>query len=126
MTQQYYFNSRIQSTWQNGAPYHYADAESGFVLIDGEVVESNPFKRLVTTFNAKWTPALASLPTSTVTWEIEERGDSCKLTIIHADMDFAEVAASSMIEGWAAITSGLKTLLETNSVLVIAEKVTAS
>jgi hypothetical protein len=57
---------------------------------------------------------------SRVTWEIERRGDTCKLTLIHDDFDGETATYKSVGPGWNPVLSGLKTLLETGKPLVIA------
>jgi uncharacterized protein YndB with AHSA1/START domain len=110
-TQHYYFGTRVESTWQPGAPYTYS--HDGGLLLEGEVLEVNPPQKLVTTFVPHYVPGAEALPPSKVTFEIEPRGDLCKLTVTHAEIDPANPASPGMVEGWAMILSGLKTLLET-------------
>jgi hypothetical protein len=50
-----------------------------------------------------------------VTWEIEPVGDSCRLTVIHDELDPG--ANGEIYGGWPMILSGLKTLLETGEQL---------
>jgi hypothetical protein len=50
-----------------------------------------------------------------VTWEIEEVGDSCQLTVTHDRL--AANANSELWGGWPMVLSGLKTLLETGETL---------
>jgi hypothetical protein len=54
-------------------------------------------------------------PTSRVTWEIEQVGDSCQLTVTHDQLP--EGANPELWGGWMMILSGLKTLLETGDTL---------
>jgi uncharacterized protein YndB with AHSA1/START domain len=81
-------------------------------MIAGEVLESDPPKRLVTTFKPLWTQGEAS-PVSKVTFEIAAEGELCKLTLIHDDLEPGSEMTASFANGWALILSGLKTLLET-------------
>jgi hypothetical protein len=50
-----------------------------------------------------------------VAWEIEQVGDSCRLTVTHGRL--REDANSELYGGWPMILSGLKTLLETGELL---------
>ncbi|MDX2137337.1 MAG: SRPBCC domain-containing protein [Chloroflexota bacterium] len=120
MSEKYYFGTRVQSTWQAGAPYQYIDTQGGVVasgeaMITGDVIESDPPRKLVTTFIPLWGDGLRNAP-SRVTFEIEPRGAVCKLTLTHEDLGTGHVGAG-IIDGWTTILSGMKTLLETNSVL---------
>lgn len=118
ITPQYYFGTRVESSWENGAPYRYTTPD-GNSLLDGEVVESDPPRRLVTTFR----PLFGDDPnplTSRVAFEIEPAGATCKLTLTHSDLDPNYPATQGIKTGWAQILSGLKTLLETGEPLVMA------
>jgi uncharacterized protein YndB with AHSA1/START domain/DNA-binding transcriptional ArsR family regulator len=108
LTRQYYYGARVESDWRVGSPYAFRD-EAGATMFDGEVLESEPPRRLVTTFRAAWT---GDVP-STVTWEIAPEGEVCKLTLTHEGMDPASRLGLNVRDGWARIVSGLKTLLET-------------
>src|SRR5205085_4856033 len=48
ITQRYFFNSRVESTFAKGA--HITHKIDGVPALDGEVVELDPPRRLVTTF----------------------------------------------------------------------------
>ena len=53
--------------------------------------------------------------TSRVTWEIQQIGDSCRLTVTHDQL--REGATNQLYGGWPMVLSGLKTLLETGELL---------
>jgi len=112
LTQLYYFGSRVESTWQVGSPYRYPRPEGG-TFVEGEVLECDPPRRLVASFRALWHEAGAAQAPSQVTWQIEPQGQTCKLTLTHQPLNFNDPHTHDLIEGWARITSGLKTLLET-------------
>jgi uncharacterized protein YndB with AHSA1/START domain len=118
LTAQYYFNTAVQSAWTVGAPYYYNYA-NGQPMIEGEILEIEPPKRLVTTFKPLWTDA--AQPFTKVSWEIEAKGDACKLTLTHEGLDAAAGLTRGLFSGWSQILSGLKTLLETGYVLVVTE-----
>jgi Activator of Hsp90 ATPase homolog 1-like protein len=52
---------------------------------------------------------------SRVTWEIEPVGDSCRLVLTHDRL--RDDASSLLYGGWPMILSGLKTWLETGTLL---------
>ncbi len=116
LTAQYYYGARVESAWTPGSPYAYRGAD-GSTMIDGTVVESDPPRRLVTTFRA----AFADDSTSTVTWEIAPAGAACKLTLTHEGLDFTSPLGLNVRDGWARILSGLKTLVETGAPFAIAD-----
>ena len=120
LTRQYYYNSRVESDWQQGSHYLYRSPDGG-VLIDGDVIEADPPRRLVTTFRALWSQGAAEAVPTTVTFEISPVGAACKLTLIHAGLEPASPLTSGINTGWTQILSSLKTLLETGEPLVIGD-----
>jgi uncharacterized protein YndB with AHSA1/START domain len=105
----YTFGMQVQSDWTEGSSYN-GNSPSG-VIIDGENLEVDPPRRLVQSFNARWSPEVEAVGTSRVTWEIEPIADSCRLLVIHDQLP--EDAHGEVWGGWPMILSGLKTLLET-------------
>ena len=96
------------------------------VVVDGEVIEVDPPRKLVQTWRFKWDPDLVAEGFTRVTWEIgEESGGISHLTVTHeldgAPMTAAQVASAAPISqgggGWTWILSDLKTLLETDAPL---------
>ena len=84
-------------------------------IVDCEVLEVDPPRRLVQSFRALWGEEVKSEGTSRVTWEIEPVGDSCLLKVTHDQL--REAANSQLYGGWPMILSGIKTLLETGEML---------
>lgn len=115
ITNKYYFNTMVQSSWVVGAPYHYKYAD-GNAMISGDVLEVDPPRKLVTTFKPLWFPD-ASL--SKVTWEIMPFGPTCRVTVTHSEIPMDNPLPEGIKEGWAQILSGLKTYIETGEVLVL-------
>jgi uncharacterized protein YndB with AHSA1/START domain len=90
-------------------------AESPGPLAEGENLEVDPPHRLVQSMRALWGPEVVEEGTSRVTWDIEEVGDSCRLTVTHDQL--REDANEQLYGGWPMILSGLKTWLETGELL---------
>jgi uncharacterized protein YndB with AHSA1/START domain len=96
-------------------------------IIDGEVIEAEPPRRLVQTWRMLMDPTTAAEPFTTLTYEIEDsktQSGVCKLTVTHeltgAPATAAMVAGSDdggAGGGWAWILSDLKTLVETSKSL---------
>ncbi len=92
------------------------------VAVDGEILESDPPRRLVMTWRMLMDEAVAADGFTRLTYEIEEAlHGTTKLTVIH-DLKGAPTLAVLMAGGmegagggWSWILSGLKTLLETGS-----------
>lgn len=119
MTEKYYYGSRAESDWRNGSGYKYLSAD-GNILLDGTVLESDPPRRLVTTFNPRWDPEnTTDYPESRVTFEITPNGDVCKLTLVHEELAAGNPMTDGIFRGWSEILSGLKTLLETGEPLIV-------
>ena len=112
LTRQYYMGTRVQSDWAAGSAYTYA-YPTGETMIDGQVLEIDPPRRLVLSFHPLFTGQ--DIGTSRVTHEIEQIGDVCRLTLIHDDLDAQ--GAGGIDSGWAQILSSLKSLLETGQAL---------
>jgi uncharacterized protein YndB with AHSA1/START domain len=93
-------------------------------LLDGEVVEADPPRRLVQTWRVLWDPEMTAEGFTRLTWEIVE-GDAgiATLTVTHeleAAPKVARQVAGQVPEaggGWSWILSDLKTLLETGAPL---------
>lgn len=117
-TFQYYFNTRVDSTWTPGAAYTYSYPAGG-VMVAGEVVECDPPKRLVTTFRPAWYDGPEREHTSRVVYEIEPLGTVCKLTLSHSGLDPESPLTHGLWEGWSQILAGLKTYLETGEPLLL-------
>lgn len=96
------------------------------VIIDGEVIESDPPRRLVHTWRMLMDPSTAAEPFTRLTYEVFQ-GDNgvCRLTLTHEMVDAphtAEMVSGAMETssgngggGWSWVLSDLKTLLETGS-----------
>ena len=108
----YYYGSRVDSTLRKGSAFGYVGPD-GKTMVNGEVIEVVPEKRLETTFIAGWVPGA---PPTRVVYEIEPMGDVVKLTLTHYEFEKAQAGAEG---GWQIIFSGLKTYLETGKPLNI-------
>jgi len=117
-TQKYFYGSAIDSTFEVGAPYLGWTGDRSQKLVDGEVLESDPPRRLSTTWRALYDPETAAEPHSRVSWEIEQQdGGFTKLTVVHDQLEESLKTAENVAGGWSYILSGLKTYLETGETL---------
>jgi uncharacterized protein YndB with AHSA1/START domain len=105
-------------------------AERGFpipdVVVDGEVVEADPPRRLVQTWRMLMDPGMAAEGFTRLTWEIEAGdGGVTRLTVTHdlegapklAALVAGELESEGAGGGWSEVLSDLKTLLETGKPL---------
>jgi uncharacterized protein YndB with AHSA1/START domain len=92
------------------------------VVVDGEVLEADPPRKLVQTWRALWDEEIAAEGPTRVTFDIEEDDEGfTRLTVTHelegAPMHAAQITSLAKLHegggGWAWILSDLKTLLET-------------
>jgi len=101
--------------------------KAGFTgtMVDGEVIEADPPRKLVQTWRLLMDPELEAEGFTRLTYEIEEADGSTRLTVIHdldgapklAPMVSGELSGTGAGGGWAWILSDLKSLLETGAPL---------
>ncbi len=111
----YNFGAAVNSEWKVGSPISVDVAKHEVHLGEGEVLEIDPPRRLVHTMAALWDDEVRAEGFSRVTWEIEQVGDSCQLTLTHDQL--REGASAQLFGGWPMVLSGLKTWLETGELL---------
>jgi uncharacterized protein YndB with AHSA1/START domain len=120
-TVRYYHGCAVVSTFEPGAEYRGWSTDRSELWVEGEVLESDPPRRLVHTWLALYNPETAVEEPSRVTWEIDPRENGvCLLTVVHDRLEGAPKTAEGVSgEGWTHVLSGLKTLLETGDPLVV-------
>jgi uncharacterized protein YndB with AHSA1/START domain len=111
----YHFGIRISSDFTAGSRFEMTHAGAPGPLGEGVNLEVDPPRKLVQSMVALWGEDVKSEGTSRVTWEIEQVGDSCRLTVTHDQL--REGANNQLYGGWPMILSGLKTWLETGELL---------
>jgi len=114
---QYWFGMHCESDFKAGSPWKLVFA-NGKVADAGEIIQSDPPKRLVIKWRNEWKPELKTEGYSRCTFEIELVNNVAKLTVTHS----IEKEPSKLIEavsgGWPKILSNLKSLLETGKIVV--------
>ena len=110
----YSFGVQTESEWTTGSEY-FSRVPGVIDIASGENLEVDPPRRLVQSFRALWSDEVSNAGESTVTWEIEPVGSSCRLRVSHTGL--AADANSELYGGWPMILSGLKTLIETGETL---------
>ncbi len=111
--EKYNFGARVTSEWKVGASVDMSSPTG--LLGDGEVLEIDPPRKLVHTMRALWGDDVKAEGFSRVTWEIEPVADSCRLVLTHDQL--REGANDQLYGGWPMVLSGLKTWLETGTML---------
>jgi uncharacterized protein YndB with AHSA1/START domain/DNA-binding transcriptional ArsR family regulator len=115
-TRRYFYGTAVQSTWEPGAAFTYLGPD-GSTAVEGEVVSAEPPLRLVQTWRVMYDPAAAEEAPTRVTWEIEQMGETCRLTLTHDQFPDGSVVFEGVGEGWPMLLSSLKTLIETGEPL---------
>jgi uncharacterized protein YndB with AHSA1/START domain len=95
------------------------------VVVEGQVIELDPPRRLVQTWRMLFEPSMSAEPLTRVTWAIEPLAAGVsRLTVTH-DLDGAPIHAMLVSGdelqgggGWPYVLSDLKSLLETGTALV--------
>jgi uncharacterized protein YndB with AHSA1/START domain len=108
MTKQFWGRSRNFSDWKVGSRWEHQDYDnSANIDVIGTVIESNPPHRLV----LSWASPHAPASSSQVTFDIQPFEDAVRLTVTHGNLD--DATSGPVTQGWPAILSSLKSLLET-------------
>ncbi|MBX3188949.1 MAG: SRPBCC family protein [Labilithrix sp.] len=124
--EKYGYRARAEYDLRPGGKYEaFASAEMAAhggprVIIDGEVIEADPPRRLVQTWRVLWDPELKAEGARRLTWEIEDGPPGITtLTVTHEVEGAPKTSAITSGEikqaggGWSFIISDLKSLLET-------------
>jgi len=108
-----YWGHENVSDWQPGSSWQHVRAnEQRTVELVGKVVEMVPAKRLVITWaNASQAADPASY--SRVTFELVPYDGMVRLTVTHDELEAGSGMARGIQQGWPAVLSSLKSLLET-------------
>lgn len=117
-TRRYFHATDIQSDWKAGSTVTYLN-QDGTTAVDGEVLVADPFKELSFTWHVHYNKLAKQEQASKVTFKLEPVEDATKLTLIHEDFPADSVVFPQISEGWIAILSNLKTLMETDSVMAV-------
>ncbi|WP_338446956.1 SRPBCC domain-containing protein [Pelagerythrobacter marensis] len=105
-TAKYWAGRRITTDWRPGSPFHlYIDDTADFEVF-GEVIACEAPNTVSYTWNVTMAP---DAPPSTVKFRLQPTGHDTKLTLTHAPLAADDMAR----QGWPAILSSLKTILET-------------
>jgi len=118
-SRQYFFGNTVEVEQKIGGAF-VVRTPDGALHISGEVIAREPPKRLTVTFNVNWPELIEKLGPTLVTYEIEQTGDAVRLTMSEAhDRPLSDDILSGGRQGWPAILSSLKSLLETGKPLTV-------
>src|SRR5437763_1225426 len=111
-TRKYWSETVQKCDWKPGSPWRNT-GPGGRLADQGKILEFDPSKRLVLTWQNELFPHLKEEGHSRLTYELEKKGTSVKLTVVH-EMDKPQSKLIDAVStGWPHILSSLKSLLET-------------
>lgn len=108
LTREYFYGTDIMSDWKVGS--RWTSESDGNVSLEGKILEIDPPRRLVQTFNVRDDDPAASDEESTVSWELTPEADMTRVHLVHGGQGEATLAYSD--GGWEYILEGMKDLLE--------------
>jgi uncharacterized protein YndB with AHSA1/START domain len=118
-TSRFLFGRTVESDWKQGSPWKLVMPDGRDDVV-GEVLESDPPRRLKLSWVVVWIEEMSKLPPTHVTYDIEQVGGVVKLTMTQANnFEIEERYLEGGRQGWPIILSGLKSLVETGRPLDI-------
>ncbi len=119
LSRQYFFGNAVEVDLKVGGAF-IVRAPDGSLHIGGEVFECDPPRKLTVTFNVNWPALIEKLGPTLVSYEIEPAGSAVRLTMTEShDRPIDDDILSGGRQGWPAILSSLKSLLETGVPLTV-------
>jgi len=112
-----YWGHYNESDWQAGSRWEHVRSDgSGKIDTRGRIIEMDPPRKMV------WSWAFDSQADrpeqlSRVTYELASLGPDTKLTVTHSELEPGSPMDIGVREGWPAVLSNLKSILETGETL---------
>ena len=114
ITRQYWAGRQVESSWEVGSHVLYRRLDGELDPIRGLVVEVDPPRRLVQDWAFHVAKGQPVTPATRLAFDIAPAGpDNVKLTLTHAPFETGSVVDESLVSGWPAILSSLKSFMET-------------
>jgi uncharacterized protein YndB with AHSA1/START domain len=113
VARRYWGHENVSDDWQPGSSWQHirTDAARSVDLV-GEVIESDPPKRLVISW-ANQSQKDDPDQYSRVTFDIEPQDDMVKLTVTHDKLQPGSGMLNGISKGWPLVLSSMKSFLET-------------
>lgn len=113
-----YWGRDNQSDWKVGSKWEHVRTDgSDIVDVHGQVLESDPPNKLVVTWNGTDGSKTAEPTPSVVTYELVALGPDTKLSVTHSKLTDDSFMHNGVTQGWPAVLSNLKSVLETGKPL---------
>jgi uncharacterized protein YndB with AHSA1/START domain len=112
-----YWGHYNESDWASGSRWEHVRSDgSGKIDIRGRIIEMTPPHKMVWSWGSDEN-ADEPEKLSRVTYELTSLGPDTKLTVTHSDLEPESAMNRGVREGWPAVLSNLKSILETGTVL---------
>jgi uncharacterized protein YndB with AHSA1/START domain len=115
-TRKFWADTVQECDWKPGASWKLV-VPGGRVADHGEVIEIDPPRKLVLTWQNHLFPDLTAEGFSRMTYELEPAGSVVKLTLTHSIEKIDSKFIKAVSNGWPHILASLKSLLETGESL---------
>lgn len=115
-TRQYWCQTWQDCEWKVGSSWKIMTPD-GRAADTGKILEWEPHKKIVLTWQNHLFPEAEAEGHSRLTYELEQAGDSVKLTMTHEIDKDGSTLIEKVSQGWPAILASLKSLLETGEAL---------
>ena len=116
-SKRYWFGTEVRSDWKVGSPF--ALVTDGKTSDTGEILVADPPRLLSYTFRHELFEDMRDEPATKVVFTIEPYGEIVKLTVTHEGFAEGSKLLGAVSNGWPAILSGLKSLLETGHAFTV-------
>lgn len=109
-TKHYWHRTEVQSDFKIGSPVRFFQADE--IVCEGEILTSDRPSDLSYTWQFPKNPDTRDEAPSRVTFKLERVAAGTRLTVIHDRFPEGSKMRGMVDQGWPAVLSGLKTLLE--------------
>ena len=116
-SRRYWFGTELRSDWKVGSSL--ALVMDGTTTDTGEILEADRPRRLSYSFKHQLFEEMRNEPATKVVFTLEPYGNIVKLTVTHEGFMEGSKLLGAVSNGWPAILSGLKSLLETGHAFTI-------
>jgi uncharacterized protein YndB with AHSA1/START domain len=115
---QKYWGRHNKSDWKIGSKWEHIRTDGSDIIdIHGQVLDAARPEKLTVTWNAPEGNAARESAPSIVAYELTALGPDTKLAVTHSKLESGSMMRQGVTQGWPAVMSNLKTVLETGKPL---------